>query len=387
MIDHSEHFLSDAHLVDLDQDGDQDLVLLGLYPGLKKAAPLHLVINDEKENFHTLGPLGQGSQHARDVATGDFNGDGKIDFVVADHGYDQAPFAGAVSQFIFQGPREKYYSKRNSPWKRNFTFNISAGDVNGDKLPDLYFSNLHGPVLYLNAGKGNFTAAPQWLPSEVTTLKKPFMSSHLFDFDNDGDLDLYLGGKEVNAVDRHPALRDQLFINKGDHFSRASFEIPPRHGGANWGTAFIDSADFNGDGYQDLVLTTHDEKYQTGTLQVLINQKGTGFRSLQRPFEFTLKEKSWFIQVSIGDVNGDGHLDLFTHKRGDHKSKDNLLLFLNLEGKSFKRFPLSLGAYQKSGFLASHITDWDSDGLKDLIAIDYQGQLILFKNLLSAWPQ
>ena len=49
MIDHSEHFLSDAHLVDLDQDGDQDLVLLGLYPGLKKAAPLHLVINDEKD--------------------------------------------------------------------------------------------------------------------------------------------------------------------------------------------------------------------------------------------------------------------------------------------------------------------------------------------------
>ncbi|MEM9461735.1 MAG: CRTAC1 family protein [Myxococcota bacterium] len=135
---------------------------------------------------------------------------------------------------------------------------LALGDVNHDGLVDLAFTNIGENYLLLNAGDGTFVDVSE--DAGVGRSRLPWdrqsitWATHLFDHDNDGDLDLYFSGGRIKGMSPVP---DAFFDNRGDgvfdDLSWASGLSDPGHGK---GSAL---ADLDRDGAWDLVSAAWGE--------------------------------------------------------------------------------------------------------------------------------
>lgn len=125
---------------------------------------------------------------------------------------------------------------------------LAVADINNDGLKDVFLGNAKGSIskLFYQTADGNFRPSSSVFTRdssvEVTTAA-------FFDADGDGDIDLYVahGGYEFNEND--PAFQDQLFINdgKGNFTEKA---LPP----LLFSKGCVKPGDFDGDGDLDLFV-------------------------------------------------------------------------------------------------------------------------------------
>jgi enediyne biosynthesis protein E4 len=125
----------------------------------------------------------------------------------------------------------------------------------------------------------------------------------LWDFDNDGLLDIYLvNGSTLEHIRRgEPAPAAALFRNNGD----GTFtDVAARSGAANlrWGQG-VCVGDFDNDGFEDLYVTNF------GKNRLYHNDQGRGFTDVAEPAHVAVD--SWSTGCAFGDFDGDGWLDLF----------------------------------------------------------------------------
>jgi hypothetical protein len=135
-------------------------------------------------------------------------------------------------------------------------------DINNDGRPDIFETAMFGEgfPLYKNSGDGQFQDVSSTAGLSVLTSRSTAWGVGIFDFDNDGNKDLFTANADIldNAVElahRPFALPNQVFRNKGDMTfedlsSKAgtSFSVPAPHRGAAFG-------DLNNDGKIDVVVT------------------------------------------------------------------------------------------------------------------------------------
>jgi len=95
---------------------------------------------------------------------------------------------------------------------------LALGDVNGDGLVDMAFTNIGDNVLLLNAGDGTFVDVTEaagiargLLPWDRESIT---WAAHLFDHDDDGDLELYFSGGRIKGMQQ--LVPDAFFDNLGD---------------------------------------------------------------------------------------------------------------------------------------------------------------------------
>ncbi len=244
-----------------------------------------------------LSALGPG------MAWGDADGDGREDLWVGG-GF------GQLGGIHFKEQDRRFAPATNHSWQ-NAQADALADDMgglwfdaDGDGDNDLYVvsGGVESPVsgyqdrLYLNDGHGALELAASALPPESSSGSTVSAG----DFDRDGDLDLFVGGRSVpGAYPVTPSSR--LLINENGRFHEASPDTAPglRDVGLVTGSLW---SDVDGDGWLDLLITL-----DWGAVTLYINRKG---RLINETAERGLGQHlGWWNGIAGSDVDHDGDID------------------------------------------------------------------------------
>jgi len=181
------------------------------------------------------------------------------------------------------------------------------------------------------------------------------------DFDNDGDMDLYIAHCRQSASSSNDMRRrDRLFVNDGNNgFTEAaqSYGIEVTTFPQTWTTSF---GDLDNDGDLDLVMTNHGENGQ------ILQNDGTGhYTDITASTGFSTEVKSMDpIESMVEDFDNDGFLDILVTGGG---SGDSYVLYRNNGNRTFTLMNAPIPA-AGNGMLSFATGDLDHDGRTDIFA-------------------
>jgi hypothetical protein len=263
--------------------------------------PQDVTINDFKRQLLMLFMY---SKTSPVIAKADVNKDGLEDLFIS--GDQQSP--GKI--FTQQADGKFKVTDLAGSEQTATTSAATFFDANGDGYPDLYLAKggyaLYEPNspelqdrLYLNDGKGNFNSA-------ITPITNASSKSCVrpCDFDNDGDIDLFIGGRVVPG--QYPsAPKSYLLINDGKG-SFTSVETPFANVGMVTDAQWVD---LDKDGRKDLILCG-----EMMPIKIYINTKA-GFVDKTDKYFDKPTSGIWF-SINLADVDGDGTPDLIAGNMG-----------------------------------------------------------------------
>ncbi|MCW5899553.1 MAG: VCBS repeat-containing protein [Flavobacteriales bacterium] len=229
----------------------------------------------------------------------------------------------------------------------------NAVDINNDGHNDFWACHDDAaPRQWLNNGSGNLTYANiiDYTTNPATDMSGNY-GSVWTDFDNDGDLDLYIAKCRQGVNNPNDPRRwNRLFVNDGNgNFT----DMAESHGlqikNQSWTADF---GDIDNDGDLDMMLTNHD-----ATIQLFEND-GTGHFT-----EITagsgLEITGFFLQSKFVDFDNDGYIDLLI-------AGGLQRLFRNNGNKTFTNVPNMFPANKAMHSFA--IGDLNNDGFQDVFA-------------------
>ena len=239
--------VSDIEAADFNADGSLDLAITNEISGVSP-----VVLGYGKGAFNTAGTL-YASGFPAGVAVGDFNGDGKLDAIVASGGTFNNTGSGlAVSLGNGDGT---FRQGSGSPiLLGNSLSTIVTGDFNGDGKLDLAVTDSVGNAVMILLGNGDGTFG---VPTTIPVGNQPYVMVAA-DFNNDGKLDLAIANYKDGTI--------TLLLGNGDGTFTQAVGSPYAVGGAPYQLV---AADFNGDGKLDLAVTNLNG---TGTILILLQQ-------------------------------------------------------------------------------------------------------------------
>ncbi|HTI08569.1 MAG TPA: VCBS repeat-containing protein [Puia sp.] len=348
------------------------------------------------------------------VAVGDINNDGLPDILLSGNMRPNKLFLNLGSLHFKDITKEAGLEGREGGWKTG----VTMADVNGDGLLDIYIcysgkvdEALRRNQLFINQGNLHFQekAKEYGLDDAGYSTQAVF-----FDYDNDGDLDMFLLNHNVKKIDNMELAKyraetdelagDKLFENQGGHFVDVSKKAGIRQNPLTFGLG-IAVADINKDGWQDVYVTND---YNEPDYCYLNNGK-SGFTECSSVAFRHLSQFS--MGVDIADYNNDGLPDIITLDMLPPDNRRQKLLQLQENYESFElmisqdlhrqymRNMLQLnngdGTFSEIGQLAGvSNTDWswcplladfDNDGYKDLFVTNGYMRDYTNKDFLRYW--
>ena len=186
---------------------------------------------------------------------------------------------------------------------------LAVADVNGDQLDDVFIGASHGdsPALFIQTLRGKFRQSGSQPWAEFRDSEE--IGAHFFDADNDGDKDLYIAAGSTEKFLAAPAYRDQLYLNNGSgKFTHSKDALPKMLRSSQ----VVRSADIDSDGDLDLFVAGRNVPGaypKTPNSFILINEDGT----------FVDRTKSWNKKIPFlgmvtdalfQDLDGDSVPDL-----------------------------------------------------------------------------
>ena len=233
-----------------------------------------------------------------------------------------------------------------------------SSDFNGDGIKDLFIggAKLQSPELLIQNIDGSFKKIKNIVFEQDSQFED--IDAEAFDFDQDGDMDIYVmsGGNEY--VDGDSNLMDRLYINNGNGlFNKFPANLPSTNGGS------ISSADFNNDGYPDLFIGSRSIPGGYGLSPISVIVKSAP--ETDSYFEVVAQSPLGMVTDSkYTDINNDNILDLVVV--GDWMP---ITILIGEGDNKFSNQTTAYGLANTSGFWNTiEITDLNNDGKKDMIA-------------------
>jgi hypothetical protein len=242
--------------------------------------------------------------HARKSITGDFNKDGLEDVFVFDHGYDADPFPGNNPKLIIQNSSGNFsWSKLTQ--RKGFHHGGASADVDNDGDIDVFVGGFE-PFFFINNGSGQFTIADDRFDRSISKV----FTAELIDVDKDGFVDLLVGAHEHDG--------DQTSIYWGSSsgsYSKGLRTVLPAFD--KFGTVLdFDAEDFDKDGDRDIVINRTgggaSNFYVSSRIQLLLNNGSRQFTDATNKIDNPgVDTDNWFPWLRARDVDNDGDIDLF----------------------------------------------------------------------------
>jgi hypothetical protein len=250
---------------------------------------------------------------------------------------------------------------------------VAIGDINGDDLPDLFFSgNQVKNKLYLN--KGNLTFEDVTDEAGVAGNNSWDTGSIMGDVNGDGLLDIYVcavvGLKNLQG-------HNELYINNGDNtFSERAAEFGLDFESYGSSAAFLD---YDLDGDLDMYLLNHAvhttesfghasvrnvRTYETGGK--LLRNDGNKFVDVSEAAKIYGGVNGYGLGVAISDLNLDGYPDIYV---GNDFHEDDYLYINNGDGTFSEQGHQAFTCTSKFS-MGNDAADINHDGLPDLISLD-----------------
>lgn len=193
---------------------------------------------------------------------------------------------------------------------------LAVGDVNGDGNEDFFIGGAKGQPasLYLHTGNGN--VSPKKIAFFEEDLEFEDVAAAFFDADGDGDLDLIVGSGG-NNVGLERNYRARLYLNDGNgNFSKSKNELPSTF--KNIST--ISPYDYDDDGDMDLFIGSRSVVgvYGINPDHLLLENMGDGtFNNVTERLGYDLKDAGMITDSKWEDMDGDGKKDLIVTSEWD----------------------------------------------------------------------
>lgn len=329
------------------------------------------------------------------VGAGDINNDGLVDlYFTSNQGQNKLYLNKGNFRF------EDITSKAGVAGKRAWSTGVAMADINGDGLLDIYVCN-SGDVkgdnkqneLFINNGDLTFTEQ-----AEEYGMADQGYSTHavFFDYDKDGDLDVYLLNNSYQAIGSFNLMQnirhvrdsvggDKLFRNENGHFTDVSEQAGIYGSIIGFGLG-ITIGDVNNDTWPDIFIS--NDFFERDYLYIN-NHDGTFTERLESSMPSVSAAS---MGADIADINNDGWLDIFVtdmlpeddyrlkqittfenwdkfnynFKNGYHYQLTRNMLHLNNGNGTFSDIGRLAGVSATDWSWGALIFDADNDGYKDI---------------------
>jgi len=323
---------------DYDNDGDEDLLVLrGAWLFDDGQIRNSLLRNDGARFTDVTKEVGMAypGRPTQTAAWGDIDADGNLDVYIGNESRVETPARnGDYPSQLFRQDDGRFTDIARSAGVTNDRYckGVTMADADNDGDLDIYASNVGRNRLYRNGGTGNFVDVALELGVQEPSGRS--FAPWFFDIDNDGWLDLFVGGYETSVSDMaaaalgldHDGVPPRLYHNREGQFvdiaAEAGLAEPFLPMGANFG-------DVDGDGFLDIYLATGDPEFETLVPNVMFRNDGS-----RRFLDITSSGGFGHLQkghgVAFADLDNDGDQDLY-HQLGGFYPSDGFhnALFLN----------------------------------------------------------
>jgi len=254
---------------------------------------------------------------------------------------------------------------------------VAIGDINNDGLQDIYFSsNQESNKLYLN--KGNFEFEDITQSANVADEIGWTTGVSMIDINNDGWIDIYVC--KSASLESKEWRKNKLYINQKD----GTFKEDARAFGLDNDGFSIQSYffDYDKDGDLDMYLVNHRVDFQnTLRLEANENQKkhpetsdhlfrNDGNNFVDVSVEAKIINKAWGLSASIGDYNNDGWPDIYV--ANDYIMPD--FLYINNQDGTFSNQINSRFKHISYNSMGSDFADINNDFLPDLMVVEMSAE-------------
>jgi len=369
--DFKDFLFSSIDVADINGNGNMDIVFSGALIDDGNYVTQNEVYINTGDSFELSQNFGEFSIHEGAINFIDFNNDGLMDIVSSGLSYlDIINY----KQYRWENDGNNFVITDETVGR--IYGNIQVFDMNHNGFQDYAVNGIqynegvgyeHAVDYFENKGDG-FETHLEWLPGTQ------FGNFQIVDLNNKGELDAVAIGLDP-LID--PVFH--IYIN-----NEGTLELTHQFAGVSKGE--VKYADFNADGYQDLVYSGNDGN-NNGYLAVYFNNGEGGFDEVLEIENEGLKDSS----VAVGDFNNDGYYDFViigNHSSGGTQSMTKLFVY-NPDTNDFTKVE-NTGLYNLGSGGDVQALDYNNDNKLDIVMTGFDWgasgspQLTkLFKNLTT----